>query len=372
MDVRRVLRGLGAHGLPAAQVCPSDRPPDDDDWRQLRLAIRYERVTGQARCAADTGVLLLTDQQREDLEDEHLQAMGHVLRLERALLRVRRVLDTADVPFVVLKGTAVAHLDYDDPTMRTFGDNDVLVPGDRFPQAIDALLDAGYRRPAAEVGPGFDVRFGKGATLVADDAYELDLHRTFVMGPYGLLVDLDELWQDLSGFPLGGRRLLALGTEQRYLHACYHAVLGNPEQRVQPYRDVAEMLLFGTHDPDRVRELAAHWGAEVVLARAITDTWDALGLLPDIPLVAWARARRPTRREEGMLRLYAPGSSYAAKAAATIRVLPGWRERVEFARMLALPGRRYARSHGRSRLGWLLHGARGVVRTGRESRPEAD
>ncbi len=368
MDVRRMLLGLAAYGLPSAGVELPDRPLTEPEWRRLRTAVRRERLTGQASAAADGGALLLTDAQREQLEDEHVAAMAHVVRLEAGLLRVHDILGDAGVPFAVLKGSAVAHLDYADPQARAFGDVDILLPTGRFADGIAALLDHGYVRPFAEIGPGFDVRFGKGATLVGTDRCELDVHRTFAMGPFGLLVRLDELWECPARFAIGGRELWALDTEQRYLHACYHAVIGNSSRRVLPYRDVAEMLLYGEHDPERLRSLAARWSAEVVLARAIVDTWDALGITEDGSLVGWARERVPTRRDERLMGVYGAGSSYAAKAVAGLTVLPRWRDRLAYARMMALPARQYSEVSGRSRLSWLFRGARRVARDARRAR----
>ncbi|WP_432476616.1 nucleotidyltransferase family protein [Nocardioides sp. GXQ0305] len=367
MDVRRLLLGLAAHGLPTTVALP-DEPPSGQEWRRLRSAVRIERLTGPASAAADAGALVLTDEQRQELEEEHVAAMAHVVRLEAGLLRIHDVLGAAGVPVVVLKGTAVAHLDYADPQARAFGDVDILLPTGQFAEGVAALLDHGYVRPSAGLGPGFDARFGKGATLVGPETCELDVHRTFAMGPFGMMVRLEELWEHPACFELGGRELHALDTEQRYLHACYHAVIGNNTRRVQPYRDVAEMLLYGAHDPARLRRLAAHWSAEVVLARAVVETWDALGLTEEGPLLAWARGRVPTRREERLLGVYGRGTSYAAKAVAGLTVLPGWRDRVAYARMLALPDRQHARATGGSRVGRLFRGARRVARDTRRVR----
>ncbi|HYH35324.1 MAG TPA: nucleotidyltransferase family protein [Nocardioides sp.] len=366
-DVRRISAVLAAHGLEGAPAALPREPLEDSQWNQLRATLRFQRLSGPAVAAADAGELVLTDAQRQELEEEHLQALGHVLRLERILLRVDDLLGEAAVPFAVLKGSAVAHLDYADPSLRAFGDDDILIPTEHFAAAVQALLRAGYRRPAREVRPGFDVRFGKGATLVGEDRYELDVHRTFAMGPFGLLVDMAELWDGLDRFELGGRQLSALGPEQRFLHACYHAVIGNPKRRLVPYRDVAEMTLYGSHDLGRLRELAEHWGAGAVLARALVDTWEELGLTSERPLLSWARGRVASGREQRLLRVYTAGTSYAAQSAASLVVLPRWRDRVALVRMLAFPGAAYTSTHGRSPVGWLLRGARRALRVRGES-----
>lgn len=364
---RRILLGVAAFGLPEAGVALSGEPLTTAEWQELRQTLRYQRLTGPASAAVDAGALALTDGQREELEEDHLQAMAHVLRLERHLLRITDLLGPLDIPFRVLKGSAVAHLDYSDPALRAFGDNDVLVRSEDFQAATAAFGGAGYDRPAAPLAPGFDVRFGKGATFVDDDHFELDVHRTFAMGPFGILVDLAELWEQPDSFELGGVEVAALGTEQRYLHACYHSVVGNPWGRVQPMRDIAEMLLFGRYDSDRLRALAEGWGAGAVLSRGIVSAWDGFGLTTDVPLLDWARSRPTSRREQRMLDLYRADASYAAKSLGTIGVLPTWRDRASFVRMLAFPGVGDVRSTGRSRVGLLARGARRAARDWRRS-----
>ena len=361
MEERQLLRGIAGHGLPGADVPMPRDPLTPQEWTRLRIAIRHQRVTGLAVAAADAGAFAMTAEQREELETEHVEAMAHVLRLERSLLRVHDVLAPLGIPVVVLKGTAVAHLDYPQPELRPFGDNDILLPSDRFAEAVDHLRTAGYRRPAPEIGEGFDSRFGKGATLLGQDSYELDVHRTFAMGPFGLMVDLEELWDGADHFELGGRRLRALGTEQRFLHACYHAAIGNRYQRVMHYRDVAEMLLFGSFDTSRLRALAESWGGGAVLARAVTDTRNELGLSEDLPLLGWAGDRSTSRREQRLLEVYTADTPYATLAAAGVMALPRWRDRLQYVRLLAMPAAGYTRGHGRSRLGWVLSGVRRMV-----------
>ena len=47
------------------------------------------------------------------------------------------------------------------------------------------------------------------------------------MGPFGLRVRLDDLWSSPSRFVVAGHTLMAPPPEVRFLHACFHAVLGD-------------------------------------------------------------------------------------------------------------------------------------------------
>ncbi|MDQ4102500.1 MAG: nucleotidyltransferase family protein, partial [Actinomycetota bacterium] len=262
------------------------------------------RLTGLLQAAIDGGALPVTESQVQEAKAAHASAMLWVLRLERELLAVSDLLTEATIETRVLKGAAVAHLDYSRPEQRSFIDLDILVRGEHFDRAVQTLIAAGFVRPLQEPRPGFDRRFDKGTTLVAPAGYELDLHRTFVLGPWGLLVDLDDLWgDDGQEFVVGGHRLRALSHHYRLLHACYHAALGNWPLRLASLRDVAEMVLATGYAETDIRTLASRWQVEAVVAAAIADAWRLLGL-PSTEVSAWAQRYVPSRQDEAKLNLY--------------------------------------------------------------------
>ena len=93
------------------------------------------------------------------------------------------------------------------------------------------VFDDLHQPSAVEPRPGFDSRFSKGAAFTMPGGRDIDLHRTFVSGPFGLSVDLGGLFATSTPFVVGGRRLLGLGRTERFLHACYHAALGRGTPR---------------------------------------------------------------------------------------------------------------------------------------------
>ena len=58
---------------------------------------------------------------------------------------LKHVLDSADIPFVILKGNASA-ISYADPTCRMMGDIDILVPQNLYEKTQDVLSSAGYEK----------------------------------------------------------------------------------------------------------------------------------------------------------------------------------------------------------------------------------
>jgi hypothetical protein len=290
--------------------------------------------------------------------------MSLVLMLEHALLEVVDLFEDNGVSYRVLKGSAVAHLDYADPSLRSFGDIDLLVPSGHFDVAAALLADSGHHRRFPEPRPGFDRQFGKGTSFIDRTFTEIDLHRTFVLGPYGLSLDLDELWSaPPATFSLAGRRVQALRAEHRFLNACYHAVLGNTPPRLVPLRDVAELMLAGKVDIDEVRRLAERWRAKAVVAAAVRSAWDTLALADATALSFWAYRYEPEPWEARALSVYQrPETGYAARSMASIRVIRGAGRKAAYLRALTFPRRDYVQGRHRGFAQRWWRGARDVTR----------
>ncbi len=349
-------RAIAAYGLPGAAELPTT-PLDADVWHRVFTdATRERTIPLLAIAVADAG-LPATPDQKVEITRAHEQAMRRCLVLDRALLETSALLDAAGIETRALKGSAGAHLDYPDPSWRAYGDVDLLVGSDQLDDAIAALIAAGGRRTVPEIHPGFDRRFGKGACIVRPDAIQIDVHRTFAAGPFGLTIDLSKLFTDITPFVLGDRMLSALDRESRFLHACYHAALGDSIPRLTALRDVAQLSLANPLELDTALDRARAWRAESVVARAVTLSWDALGLEPS-PLSRWAGSYQPDRFEARSLRAYTSDArSYATQTAAGVAAIPGLTAKAAYVRALVFADRGHvaARDGGytkRIRRGW--------------------
>jgi hypothetical protein len=345
-----VLGAVAAYGLRGARLALPLVPLDDAAWRAFLDEVAYERLAGLLAAAILDGAFPATDAQIEEAASLHTEVAVVALLLERLLLVVADRFAGIDLEFRVLKGPSVAHVDYPEPSLRCFGDLDLLVRGSDFARAVAALEGDGGHRGVPELRRGFDHRFGKGATIAMPGDLEIDLHRTFVAGPLGMTVDHDGLFATSTPFALGDRELVGLGTEERFLHACVHAGLGRPA-RLFSLRDVAQMSLSANGlDLDRVHRLADSWRARAVVARAVNLAWAAFDLADSVALSAWAESYRPDASETRMLDSYVGGDrSFTRQAIATLRVIPRRRDKVAYARSLVFPERRYleARAGGR-------------------------
>jgi hypothetical protein len=339
-------------------------------WQDLLRAAVAERLTGLLAAVVRDGTIRATATQADEATAAHRHATYLNLALEGVLVDAVACLTSAGLDHRVLKGPAVARLDHPDIALRCFTDVDLLVRATELDAAVAALIDAGLTRADPQVREGFDRRFGKGATLLTRQGLAVDVHRTLDRGPFGVLVDLDDLWRDPVVIEVAGAEMRALPAEQRLLSLCFHAALGDVPPRLGPLRDVALIVLGGQADDGRALELAHRWRADAVVARAVTLAWAALDLREEAPLLSWARAREPSPWDRRMLALYLdPGESHLARALAMLRVIRPVRAKVAYARAITFPSsdyladrqRRHLDHWGLVRLPW-----RGGRRTGEE------
>jgi hypothetical protein len=350
-DVER-LAAVAAFGLAGCRLDLPSEPLDEQPWEDLVRGVKAQRIVGFLLRAIESGAMAATPEQVAEAAELHLQAMHLVLLLERLTLETCAALEAKGIESRVLKGPALAHLAYPDPSLRCFGDVDVLVRPDDYDPAVEVLRSMGARRRFPEPRPGFDRRFGKGVSFATADGMEVDLHRTFVAGPFGLTVHLADLFETSSPFTIGGVELHGLGPEERFLHACYHAALGALPARLMPLRDVAQLLLEHPIDQRKVQTLAESWRAELVVASAIQLAWAQFDLADVVHLSVWAHGYHPRPAEQSALAAYQSSRrSYAGQLAAGLSVVPGYRAKGAYLRALLLPDAGYldSREQGRVR-----------------------
>ena len=342
-----LLRAVVAHGLPGGPPMPN-LPSDRQRWRELLALAERQRVLGLLVAAIDDDGVDVGERNRAELLDLHRHWCAHDLRLERVLLQVADRLDEEGIDFVVLKGPALAHTRYRDPSLRLFADLDLLVRSGHVTAASAAIEDLLDARPALpELRHGFDDRFGKEvmlrtpATHDAPDGLEVDLHRTLIAGALGLTIPLDSLFADTATLVLGGRALPTLGPVATLLAACYQASISDNPPRLAAACDLAQIV---ADDPPPVAEVLAEarrWRATAVVTDALTRTWRTLDLPPDPFVERWLAETRPTRLERTLLRAHlAPGYVYWRHLAALL-VLPGVGPRVRYALAIVAPQASY-------------------------------
>jgi hypothetical protein len=356
-----ILRGIARFGLPGAPF--EVGPVEPARWPFIVDGVARQRLGGHAVRSAEAGALALDASQYDELMSRHEEQLAIDLRLERLLVDCDAALERAGIEYRVLKGPAVAHRFYDDPSLRSYGDVDILVRGEDFDATMETLARIGFARRFQPPRRSFDRRFVKVVALVHDADLELDVHRALTPGPFGVLFDAEEIFATPpDSFVIGGRTLGCLTPELAFAQACAHAVLGDREPRLVPLRDVAELAL-GRCDAPHAIGLFRRFRSEIVAHHAVELVERVLGVTLAGELSDWARNYTGSRADRSRLASYSGTEPrYAAQAAATFWVLPSMRDRLAYASALAFPGREYLRRRDRSYTRRVARGATLVLR----------
>jgi hypothetical protein len=344
-----------------AGLVPHAGPPvtlDDELTSTVIARARFDRTTGFLVAAVDEGAVELDDAALAQLVGEWQGALTGATLVEALAVRTARQLDDAGVRWRLTKGAALAHLDYPDQVeCRLFGDVDLVIHADDWASALDVLLAAGHTRPSAELRPGWDVRFGKGATIVDENDFEIDLHLRFAIGRFGVLAQMDDVFDRCDTIALAGRSIPTLAGPDRFLHACHHLVLGG-FSGLRVARDVAQLVLVSRVDWEETVTTAERWGVEAVVASAITQAWDRLALDIEHPALEWAASYPIRRRDARAIEVFANDRPFREQALTAVTALPAT-SIPGYLRMLIAPapdarrGRSFA-EHVRSRTRALL------------------
>jgi hypothetical protein len=339
--VREVIPWIARFGVPQASPTSNRMDLVAAAWPPILAAIQGRRLTGLAVAAAETGMLRLSDPQWAQLLERHRSAMVGAISIERTMIGVVDALEASDIEVVILKGAALAHTIYPDPSWRPFGDLDLLVRTGDWRRACAVLAERGFRRHLPEPRRGFDERFGKAATHVSEAGIEVDLHRTLVLGPFGLWMEPEQLFRSTAQFSLAGRSFKRLGDTQLLLHACMHASLGFRPPLPVPLRDVAEAALRLPVDWGSLDRLASAWRMRAVVQHAFGAASNMLG-------VSWPSEAglildgRTSRRESRALAAYTTGRrDRGGTILATLPAIRGSMAKVAFLRTMLFPDRRF-------------------------------
>lgn len=331
-------------------------PLDPLAWNALVGRVVIERMEGMLAGAVVEGALAASETQMEEVRRLARSRARADLRLERETLAVSGLLDEAGISHRIIKGPAWSHSAYPDPMMRGFGDVDVLVEPRRWYEAIARLETWGAKRVLPELTPGFDARFGKDATLLSTAQIEIDLHRTLVLGPYGLWIDCDELLaRPAASIRVGGASLPVLDADAAFLHACYNAALADDPPRLMALRDVAQMALAGHVSPDAVVDLTRRWRGSSVVRRAFRLVTRYLGY--DMSTTPFGRAvegQTPLGDRLLLSSYRGPARGYTSQLAG-LAAIKGTRARATYLNALVRPQAAYLEARGYGRLGYARH-----------------
>lgn len=217
---------------------------------------------------------------------DELQSLVQFAFLRRPLAELLAACADAGLDLIVLKGAALAERVYPRPSLRPFGDLDVLVRREDAAGACALLSALGYAAdPAAwadwQAGHVCQLNFFRHA---AQGPVVVELHTDLlnnVLLKSQMQTDLTGLWQRSAWATLAGREARVLGPEDQILHLCLH-LAGHYFAAPQSLTDIAQVCRAAPPDWDLFVLLARQSGA----ASACFAALSAAALLREAPVPA--------------------------------------------------------------------------------------
>ena len=185
-----VGRGLApAAPLPKGEPCPLTAIAELSQGASQIKPLTSGEVAPKVTERESQGASQISAELMAELEKAELTAAWRVRNIENEQGRVRKCLEEAEIPFILLKGAVVRDF-YPEAWMRTSSDIDVLVPRDELSHAICAIEDGlGYQVKTVEPHD---------ASLFAKSGVHLDMHTLFE-GDREDCKLLDEAWVMCAG-----------------------------------------------------------------------------------------------------------------------------------------------------------------------------
>lgn len=324
-----------------------DAPPTQRDWGRLITVAINERVLGPLLAASEAG-LPLTERQNDELRLRHSEAMEVACALEASLGSVLGDLRKLGVQPIVLKGMATSHVGWRDPSLRQFGDIDLLVSAEGLGSIVERTRSTGGRFQTAPIGPATQF-VQKGVTTLLDTGHEIDIHQAISWGPKWLALS-EVLFEQTQEVELSHVRFTALEETAMLFHAAVS--VQQPRPRLSSLFDLALFLKSEAYDEARLRELTEASSSGFIVYSSCTmarEWWPELR----IPTLRKSqRAASPTWPVRDRIQMAIMGRLYVS-ILASLGDVP-WRLRPQVVRELLVPTGEWRSTSERTRSEHIL------------------
>ena len=305
--------------------------PTDADWQEWIELARRQRVLPLLHRVAIAPTSGLSPEHVPLATMLQLDVMATMVRFEHEFLEVAEILTDGSFPFAVLKGAATTHLDYRDPSLRQFGDIDLLVSPSDFVRVRAWLSNHGWTQ--AYPLPRYHERFTHAFTLRNSKRVEIDLHQRIAHRSIGELVSTQSLIDDSVEFKIAGRSLRALCQQDRLIHAAIHSVSSRGlYRRLSSTADVLIIAEASASTANAVIARADSWKVRFLVEKAIQTAYSSARLpVPE----TWALAfQQPVQdRDRIVERAYlSERRRPALEELAYLRIMTRWRDRSDYVR----------------------------------------
>lgn len=319
-----------------------------DDWDAVLRRMEAERVSPLIYRTI-TGQQLFPPHIEEAVQQSYRLTSLRNLVLLHALIECAGHLDAASIPAIVLKGAALAEAVYGNIALRPMGDVDLLV----YPQHVAAVREilerSGYVPDRVETHPGAlteyenELSFSRKGRATSN----IDLHWSLFDSPYyQSRMAMDWFWETARPVRIAKATTLMLGPEAQIIHLCGHLGLHHQAEGLLWWHDIAEVLVHHRHELDwsvvleRTRAFNLVLPVRTILGR-LADVWRAP--VPADVLTALDAAEVSAAEDRVFSSATASERPAGQRFWTDVSTMPGWRQRLRFARTNLFPSVAYMR-----------------------------
>ena len=258
------------------------------DWSKLLVLAEEHGVLGHlAVRVRGLDEDLVPAEIRQMLLEHHREQVFSTLRMTAELFRLLELFAAKDIPALIVKGPVLAMQAYGDPTMRSYGDLDLLVRQRDIRRATESLQAAGYEAavPLSAIDAGKIP--GQYFFSKTDTKLIVELHNDFTLRYFPRPLPIEEFFARQIRVCLDGHAAPALSVEDELVLICIHGAK-HLWERLMWIADVAALVTRQSGiDWQGVTETAKEVGAERMLHTGLRLASDVLhARLPEAVLAA--------------------------------------------------------------------------------------
>ena len=298
---------------------------DMEKLAELARSVDWSRLLGLAQEHAVLGHLAVRSRELDDklvpaeirqtFLEYHRAQVFSLLRMTAELFRLLELFTTKNVPALVVKGPVLAMQAYGDPSIRSYGDLDLLVRQRDIRRATESLLAMGYQAaiPLSAIDAGRIP--GQYLFSKSDTNLIVELHNDLTLRYFPRRLPLEEFFERRILVQLDGRKAPALAVEDELVYICVHGAT-HLWERLGWIADVAALI---SRQPNinwqGVAEIAKEVKAERMLHIGLRLATDLLGARPPDAVLA------TVRRDAGATKLAACVRTWLTSTTATLPTL---------------------------------------------------
>ena len=261
-------------------------------WEQLAMVASYQRVRPLLhKRLHDSGRRQLVPEETwRKLTDQCRNIAITKMRMHADLAQLLTALGGAGIPAILLKGSFLGPMVYQNVALREMNDLDIMVPREQLGAAV-ALAEAGGHKGVQTFTVELDVRISQHVTrLVKSRGADVEFHWNIAQPNLSTSIPAEPLWQRAQPTQVSGIATMGLSSTDLLLHLCFHSSFQHQfEFGLRPSCDIAHVIAHcgDALDWDDVVATCEAWGWSRGISLALRLSRDLVGA--DVPADVMAR-----------------------------------------------------------------------------------